>query len=119
MAKRQHRPKLISLSTCGCAHCKGRAAVCMDGFEWVDKRDPHHAHRHAKEDLLGYFDRLPVPVKAALNRSAVNVCSWRAELWVEQYGAAKAVKLIRDVRFIDDIRAVTPVDGWPARRRTS
>jgi len=81
----------------------------MDGFNWVDKRDPRHAHRHAKEDLLGYFDRLPAQVKDALNKSDVNVCSWCAEIWVEEYGVAKAARLIRDVRYIDATRAITPI----------
>jgi hypothetical protein len=70
--------------------------------------------RHVKEDLLGYFDRLAVEVKDALNQSDVNVCSWCAEIWVAQYGAAKAARLIRNVRFVDDTRAVTPIDGWSA-----
>src|SRR5262249_24070082 len=107
--RRQNRraERLIWLHTCGCARCKGRAAVCMAAFTWVDKRDPNHALRHAKEDLLGYFDRLPAEVKDALNQSDVNVCAWCAEIWVDQYGAAKAARLIRDVTFVDDTRAVT------------
>jgi hypothetical protein len=88
----------------------------MAAFTWVDKRDPNHDLRHAKEDLLGYFDRLPAEVKDALNQSSVNVCAWCAEIWVDEYGAATAARLIRDVTFVDDTRAVTPVDGWVAFR---
>jgi hypothetical protein len=84
----------------------------MDAFEWVDKRDPAHARRHAQEDLLHYFDRLPPQVKDALNKSDVNTCSWCAQIWARQYGPAKAARLIRDVRYIDDTRAITPIDGW-------
>ena len=88
----------------------------MDAFEWVDKRDPAHSLRHAQEDLLTYFDRLPQEIKAALLSADVNVCSWCAEIWAEQYGAAKAARLIRDARHIDDTRAVTPIDGWDSLR---
>jgi hypothetical protein len=82
----------------------------MDAFDWVDKRDPRHALRHAQEDLLQYFDRLPKAVKAALNGASVNICSWCAEIWVDRYGSAEAVRLIRRARFIDDTRAVTRTD---------
>ena len=109
-------PTVIWLSTCGCEHCKGRAAVCTDAFEWMGRRDPNHALQHAREDLLGYFDRLPAQVKDALKKANVNVCSYCAEIWVGQYGAAKTARLIRDVRFIDDTRAVTPIDGWSSAR---
>ena len=112
MPKRQARPSLIWLSTCSCTHCKGRAAVCMDSFNWLGKRNADHALRHAKEDLLTYFERLPAQVRDALNQADVNVCSWCAEIWVSDYGVAKAASLIRDVRFIDDTRAATPFDGW-------
>ena len=81
----------------------------MQAFEWVDKRDPNHAIRHAKEDLLTYFDRLPPLIKEALLVADVNVCSWCAEIWVSRYGEAKAAQLIRDARFIDDTNAVTPI----------
>ena len=94
-------PRLIHLHTCACSHCKGRGAVCMDGFDWVDKRDPAHALRHAKEDLLVWFDRLPRQIKAALLTADVNTCSWCAEIWANRYGVAKAVQLIRDVRYVD------------------
>ena len=106
------KPRVIWLQTCGCTHCKGRAAVCIASFDWVDRRDPNHALRHAQEDLLHYFDRLPPQVKDALNTSDVNVCSWCAEIWASQYGVTKAAQLIGDVRFIDDTRAVTPIGGW-------
>jgi len=111
-AARLTRPKLIRLSTCACEHCKGRAAVCMDAFNWLGRRDANHALRHAKEDLLTYFERLPAQVRDALNQADVNVCSWCAEIWVDQHGAAKAARLIRDVRYIDATRAITPIDGW-------
>jgi hypothetical protein len=89
----------------------------MAAFEWVDKRDPNHALRHAKEDLLHYFDRLPAHIKDALNTADVNTCAWCAEIWVGNYGAEKAVRLIRDVRFIDDTRAITPIDGWDSLKK--
>ena len=112
MASVVTKPRVIWLQTCGCSHCKGRAAVCMDAFEWVDKRDPAHARRHAQEDLLTYFDRLPLKVKEALLTADVNVCSWCAEIWAQQYGVAKTAQLVGDVRYIDDTRAITPIDGW-------
>ena len=119
MSRRRSRrdpPKgLIWLHTCGCAHCKGRAAVCTAGFSWMDRRDPRHAWRHAREDLLDYFDRLPLEVRDALNRSDTNVCSWCAEIWLQAHGAAAAVALIRNVRFVDDARAVTCAGGWSGR----
>jgi hypothetical protein len=59
---------------------------------------------------FSYCDRLPAEVKDALNQSDVNVCSWCAEIWVAEYGAATAVELIRNVRFVDDAQAVTSVD---------
>jgi hypothetical protein len=109
----RRRPELIWLSTCSCDHCKGRAAVCTAAFRWIDRRDPDHVPRHAKEDLFGYFDRLPAEVKDALNQAEVNVCSCCAELWMDQYGAGEAAGLICDFRFIDHNWAVTPVEGWP------
>jgi hypothetical protein len=96
----------IELRTCDCSHCKGRAAVCMDAFDWVDKSDLRHALRHAQEDLLSYFDRLPAEVKAALTEADVNVCSWCAAIWADSYGAANAARIIRAVRFVDDTRAI-------------
>ena len=84
----------------------------MDAFNWLGRRDANHALRHAKEDLLTYFERLPAQVRDALNQADVNVCSWCAEIWVDQHGAAKAARLIRDVRYIDATRAITPIDGW-------
>ena len=108
----RRRPKLIHLHTCACSHCKGRGAVCMDAFDWVDKRDPAHALRHAREDLNDYFDGLPAPIKDALNKSDVNVCSWCAQIWTGRYGIAKAVQLIRDVRYIDADHAIAPFGGW-------
>jgi hypothetical protein len=89
----------------------------MDAFEWVDKRDPAHARRHAQEDLLHYFDRLPPQIKAALLSADVNVCSWCAEIWTEQYGVAKAARLVRDVRYLDDTHAATPIDGWDSLKK--
>jgi hypothetical protein len=74
--RRQRRgpPKgLIWLHTCACEHCKGRAAVCTAGFDWLDRRAPDHAQHHAQEDLLVYFDRLPIEIQDALNRSDTNV----------------------------------------------
>jgi hypothetical protein len=47
----------------------------------------------------------------------VNTCAWCAEIWVGNYGAEKAVRLIRDVRFIDDTRAITPIDGWDSLKK--
>jgi hypothetical protein len=115
MSRRQsRRDHPIWLQTCGCALCKGRAAVCTAGFNWIDRGDPNHALHHAQEDLLDYFDWLPIEVQDALNRADVNVCSWCAEIWVAQYGAAIAAELIRNVVFVDDTRAVTSVDGWGA-----
>jgi hypothetical protein len=78
----------------------------------IDRDDPNHALAHAQEDLLIYFDHLPAEVQNVLNQAGVNVCSWCAGIWVEQYGAQAAVQLIRDVRFVDTGRAVTPVGGW-------
>ena len=106
--------RFIHLSTCGCKICKGRAAVCIAGFGWLKRDDPLHALEHARKDLLRYFDRLPTSVKDALNAADVNVCSWCAQIWVDEYGAFKAVQLIRDVRFTldDPCRAATPIDGW-------
>ena len=106
--------RFIWLHTCGCGLCKGRAAVCMAGFGWIDWENSLHALQHAREDMLKYFDRLPLSIKNALNASDVNVCSWCAEIWVNRYGAFKAAKLIRDVRFVrdDPCRAATPIDGW-------
>jgi hypothetical protein len=89
----------------------------MDAFDWVDKRDPAHSLRHAQEDLLKYFDRLPPQVKEALLGADVNVCSWCAEIWVDRHGAAKAARLIRDVRYIDATRAITPIDGWDSLKK--
>jgi hypothetical protein len=68
MSKR--RRKLIKLSTCSCSICKGRAAVCMEGFSWVDRRDPNHHQRHAQEDLLKYLRQAPItgPAGAAYSR---------------------------------------------------
>ena len=111
------KPKVIWLQTCACSHCKGRAAVCMDSFAWIDRRDPAHSLRHAREDLLTYYDRLPRQVKEALLVADVNVCSWCAEIWTDQYGSAKAVQLIRDVRFINATRAITPIEGWDSLKR--
>jgi hypothetical protein len=114
--KRPTRPKQpIWLHTCSCAHCKGRAAVCMAAFMWVNQRDPDHALRHAREDLLHYFDRLPIEVQDALNQCDVNICSWCAEIWVKSYGTALAVELIRNANFVEDTQAVTSVDGFGDR----
>ena len=88
----------------------------MDAFEWLG-RGPNHALRHAKEDLLTYFDRLPAQVQDALNKADVNVCSYCAQIWTDSYGVAKAVRLIRDVRFIDATRAITPTAGWDSLKR--
>jgi hypothetical protein len=104
--------RLIHLQTCSCEHCKGRAAVCMDGFNWIDRGAPNHSLAHAKEDMNRYFDGLPASIKDALNVADVNVCAWCAQIWVAKYGATRAAQLIRDVRFIDEMRAVTPVNGW-------
>jgi hypothetical protein len=109
---------VIWLSTCGCDHCKGRGAVCTNAFSWLYSGDSSHVAAHARADFFGIgtvhdgFDKLPAVVRDALNASNVNVCSRCASGWVRDYGAAKAVRLIRDVRVIDDTRAVTPIDGW-------
>ena len=104
------RSYLMELHTCNCPHCKGRASVCMNCFDWVDKKDPNHTLRHAQEDLLTYFDRLPAEVKAALAEADVNVCSWCADIWIMNYGAASAAQIIRAVRFIDDTHAVVRLE---------
>ena len=110
--RRAATPKVIWLYGCGCPTCRGRAGVCMDAFDWLDKSAPDHALSHAQADLVEYFDRLPTPIKDALHRSDVNVCAWCASIWVERYGVAMAARLIGDVRYIDDGRAVTPLEGW-------
>ena len=104
--------KLIWLYSCRCTTCRGRAGVCMDAFNWIDKSAPDHALHHAQEDLIRYFDQLPQTIKAALHRSDVNVCAWCASIWVKRYGAAMAARLVGDVRYIDDTCAVTPLEGW-------
>ena len=54
----------------------------------------------------------PRQIKEALLIADVNTCAWCAQIWARQYGVAKAVQLIRDVRYIDDTPAVTPLNGW-------
>ena len=88
---------IIRLQTCNCARCRGRATVCMDAFKWMGKCNEAE---HAKQDLLNFFERLPALVKGALNAADVNVCSFCAEIWVEQYGAVRAAQLITNTRFI-------------------
>ena len=112
--RRAATPKVIWLYGCGCPTCRGRAGVCMDAFDWLDKSAPDHALSHAQADLVEYFDRLPLPIKDALHRSDVNVCAWCASIWVARYGVAMAARLIGDVRYLDDTRAVTPLEGWGA-----
>jgi hypothetical protein len=108
----------IRLYACDCPHCRGRAAVCVNAFSWLNRRDPSHVAAHARADFLGLgagdhgFDKLPAAVRDTLNASDVNVCCRCVTGWVRDYGVAKAARLIRDVRFIDDARAVTPIDGW-------
>jgi hypothetical protein len=105
------RDRYVWFETCGCEHCKGRAAVCEVGFSWLDRRSPNHALQHAQEDFR-YFERLPAVVQAALCDADVNVCAWCAETLIGQYGAPETARLIGDVRFISATRAVAPLDGW-------
>jgi hypothetical protein len=82
----------------------------MAAFDWIDRSKSDHVLAHAQEDLLDYFDRLPAEVKAALAEADVNVCSWCAEIWIRNYGAASAAQIIRAVRFIDDMHAVVKLE---------
>jgi hypothetical protein len=91
--------------------------VCTAGFNWIERGDPNHALAHAQEDLLHYFDRLPPVIQNALNQADTNVCSWCADLWLQEFGERLPVQLIRDVRFVDAGRAVTPIGGWEHVRR--
>jgi hypothetical protein len=100
--------EVIRLHSCSCSCCKGRGAVCMAAFDWVE-RDDNHAMRHAQEDMLKYFDRLPEPIKEALMEADVNVCSWCAEIWVDQYGIADTTRLIRSVKYTDDTHAYATI----------
>ena len=119
MPKGKPTSRLIELSTCDCPHCKGRAAVCMAAFDWIDRSKSDHVLAHAQEDLLDYFDRLPTEVRAALTEADVNVCSYCAEIWIKRYGAASAAQIIRAVRFVDERRATVKleIEGGRGRRK--
>jgi len=131
MAKRKARPRavhmpppaqlggrtVIVLHTCGCPHCKGRGAACANAFSWL-AHDNDHVLSHAAADLLGLvglndgYDNLPASIKDALRSATINVCARCANGWLEVYGEDKTAQLIRDVRFVDDTHAITPLDGW-------
>jgi hypothetical protein len=84
------------------------------------KTKPCKSQTGKKEDLLHYFDRLPPQVKDALNKADMNgVLILRRDMDLRVRRAAKAARLIRDLRFVDETktRAVTPVDGNLARYR--
>lgn len=100
---------IIRLACCPCERCRGRATVCTNAFKWMGKHSADHVGDHAKLDLLTYFEHLPANVKDALNGADVNVCSYCAEIWVGIYGAARAVQLIANTRFIpgSDTVAIT------------